>query len=60
VFTREELLRGVWGYPGMTPGRTLDSHCCRLRRKLATADGSSFVQNIWGIGYRLADPAILD
>jgi DNA-binding response OmpR family regulator len=60
VFTREELLRGVWGYPGMTPSRTLDSHCCRLRRKLATADGSSFVQNIWGIGYRLADPAILD
>ena len=37
VFTREELLRDVWGYrsPGRT--RTLDSHASRLRR---TCSGS--------------------
>ncbi len=54
VFTRDELLRGVWGYllPGTT--RTLDSHASRLRRKL-TRGGSAFVVNVWGVGYRLID-----
>ncbi len=32
VFTREELLREVWGY--RTPSRTVESHACRLRRRL--------------------------
>src|SRR5207247_2117886 len=34
-FTRELLLRDVWGYPGFAPTRTLESHASRLRRKLA-------------------------
>ena len=34
--------------------RTLDSHACRLRRKLALA-GDRFVINVWGVGYRLID-----
>ena len=34
--------------------RTLDSHACRLRRKLAVA-GDRFVINVWGVGYRLID-----
>ena len=54
VYTREELLREVWGFrsPGHT--RTLDSHASRLRRKLQ-AGGHHFVLNVWGVGYRLAD-----
>ncbi len=54
VFTREELLRDVWGYqsPGMT--RTLDSHACRLRVKLRSR-GTAFLVNVWGVGYRLMD-----
>lgn len=54
VYTRDELLREVWGFqaPGQT--RTLDSHASRLRRKLA-AGGHRFVLNVWGIGYRLAE-----
>jgi DNA-binding response OmpR family regulator len=51
VYTKSELLRDVWGFraPGAT--RTLDSHACRLRRKL----GGAFVVNVWGVGYRLVD-----
>jgi DNA-binding response OmpR family regulator len=54
VFTKEELLRDVWGYrsPGKT--RTLDSHASRLRRKL-DPEHSRYVVNCWGIGYRLLD-----
>jgi DNA-binding response OmpR family regulator len=54
VFSKEELLRDVWGYrsPGRT--RTLDSHASRLRRKL-DPEHSRYVVNCWGIGYRLID-----
>jgi DNA-binding response OmpR family regulator len=54
VFTREELLRGVWGFQSVVPTRTLDSHASRLRKKLTTGD-SEFVVNVWGVGYRLVD-----
>lgn len=54
VLTKEELLRTVWGYRSLGTTRTLDSHACRLRRKLA-ADGDRFVINVWGVGYRLVD-----
>ena len=54
VFTKAELLRTVWGQRTVGTTRTLDSHACRLRRKLG-ADGGRFVVNVWGVGYRLVD-----
>ena len=54
VFTREELLRGVWGFRTIGLTRTLDSHAFRLRKKLNAA-GDGFVVNVWGVGYRLMD-----
>jgi DNA-binding response OmpR family regulator len=58
VWTKEELLRSIWGFRSMGTTRTLDSHACRLRHKLAT-HGDRFVVNVWGVGYRLVDgPAV--
>jgi DNA-binding response OmpR family regulator len=54
VFTKEELLRDVWGFKLMGSTRTLDSHASRLRRKLP-ASGRRWIVNVWGIGYRLTD-----
>jgi DNA-binding response OmpR family regulator len=54
VFTKEELLRDVWGFRSMGRTRTLDSHASRLRRKLDPQSGS-YVINVWGIGYRLVE-----
>jgi DNA-binding response OmpR family regulator len=54
VFTREELLRGVWGFRALGTTRTLDSHASRLRKKL-NATGEMFIVNVWGVGYRLMD-----
>jgi DNA-binding response OmpR family regulator len=54
VYTKEELLRDVWGFRSMGSTRTLDSHACRLRHKLGRA-GDRFVVNVWGVGYRLVD-----
>jgi DNA-binding response OmpR family regulator len=57
VFTKEELLRDVWGFRGKATTRTLDSHACRLRAKLG---GHPWLNNVWGIGYRLVPaPAAL-
>jgi DNA-binding response OmpR family regulator len=57
VFTKEELLRDVWGFRALGTTRTLDSHACRLRQKLGRA-GDRFVINVWGVGYRLVDGAV--
>jgi len=54
VLTKAELLRDVWGFRSLGTTRTLDSHACRLRRKLSR-DGDRFVVNVWGVGYRLVD-----
>jgi DNA-binding response OmpR family regulator len=54
VFTKSELLRDVWGFRSLGTTRTLDSHACRLRRKLGER-GDRFVVNVWGVGYRLVD-----
>jgi DNA-binding response OmpR family regulator len=53
VFTKQELLRIVWHTDFVGSSRTLDSHACRLRSKLRDA-GSRCVENVWGVGYRLA------
>jgi DNA-binding response OmpR family regulator len=53
VFSKEELLREVWG-PRLRAGqtRTLDSHASRLRRKL-DPEAARYIINCWGIGYSL-------
>ena len=47
VHAKQDLLRDVWGYGDPRATRTLDSHACRLRRKLS-AQGDAFVVNVWG------------
>jgi hypothetical protein len=47
VFTKDELLRSIWGFRTLGSTRTLDSHACRLRHKLGRF-GDRFVVNVWG------------
>jgi DNA-binding response OmpR family regulator len=53
VYTRERLLREVWGYRDGTGSRTVDSHIRGLRRKL----GPRVVRTVHGVGYALAEQA---
>jgi DNA-binding response OmpR family regulator len=53
VFTREQLLRDVWGYRSVAPTRTLESHASRVRCKLAAAGLEGWIVNLWGVGYKL-------
>ncbi|MGH3009732.1 MAG: response regulator transcription factor [Gaiellaceae bacterium] len=58
VFTREQLLRDVWGFRTYVPTRTLESHASRIRRKLAAAGLPGWVVNVWGVGYKLRLPPL--
>ena len=49
VFTREELLAGVWGYASAAGTRTVDVHVAQVRAKLGVA--ASLIRTVRGIGY---------
>jgi DNA-binding response OmpR family regulator len=55
VWTKPELLRDVWGYAAIGATRTIDAHASRLRKKLS-GGSRRYVQNVRGVGYRLAEP----
>ena len=57
VWTKDELLREVWGFRAMGRTRTLDSHASRVRRRIAELTDTPYVLNQWGVGYRLMLPA---
>jgi DNA-binding response OmpR family regulator len=59
VFTREELLRHVWGYDFYGGTRTVDVHVRRLRAKLG-AEHEALIQTVRGVGYRVAEPRASD
>lgn len=56
AYSREELLKIVWGadYPG--DGRTVDVHIRRLREKIEpTPSEPKYIQTKWGVGYYLGE-----
>jgi two-component system response regulator ResD len=52
VFSRDELLRKVWGYDYLGETRTVDVHVRRLRVKLG--EGNHVIETVTGAGYKLA------
>jgi DNA-binding response OmpR family regulator len=52
VFSKNELLRDVWGYLSFGATRTVDAHACRLRKKLG---GRRWIVSVRGVGYRLVE-----
>ncbi|MGL5086072.1 MAG: response regulator transcription factor [Clostridium sp.] len=52
VYTREQLLDGIWGYDFLGDTRTIDVHITRLRQKLK---GSINLETVFGVGYALKE-----
>ncbi len=58
VFSREALMEQVWGSDRVVDDRSIDSLVSRLRRKLEKDPSRpSYLQTVWGAGYRLAEPS---
>lgn len=55
TLTRDELLEKALGYAYEGLGRALDTHIRNLRRKIEPdAENPTYIQTIYGVGYRLA------
>ena len=54
VVTRERLLAEVWGWPGASGTRTVDSHVKGLRAKI----GADRIRTVHGVGYALEDGSV--
>jgi DNA-binding response OmpR family regulator len=54
VFSKHELARCIWR--GHVGERTVDSHVCRLRTRLANAGANGLLVNKWGQGWSLTTP----
>jgi two-component system response regulator ResD len=53
VYTREHLLRDVWGYDYYGDDSTVTVHVRRLREKLEIDPAKPrYVTTVWGVGYR--------
>ena len=56
AYSREQILRDVWGYDFIGDGRTIDAHIKRLRQKLGTKrDRSWRISTVWGVGYKFEE-----
>lgn len=53
AFSRETLLRHVWGWDYGGGSRTVDMHVLTLRQKLG--DYADLIETVRGVGYRLLD-----
>ncbi len=54
VFSRDQLMNGVWGYASALDTGTVTVHVRRLREKIETDPSSPrHLQTMWGVGYRL-------
>lgn len=52
AYSRDEILRNVWGYDYIGGTRTVDVHVRRLRAKIEGA--RTFIDTVHGVGYRFA------
>ena len=56
VFTREELLEEVWGYPHSSDNRLVNVHIQRLRSKIERdPENPQIVLTVRGVGYKTGD-----
>jgi DNA-binding response OmpR family regulator len=58
VFTRSQLLDAIHGVAFESYERAIDAHVKNVRRKLdPVTAGSRRIETVYGVGYRLAEPA---
>jgi DNA-binding response OmpR family regulator len=55
VFSRQQLMDGVWGYEAAYDTGTVTVHIRRLREKIeADAARPRWIETVWGVGYRFS------
>lgn len=56
IFSREQIMNGIYDDHRVVSGRTIDSHVKKIRRKLlAAAPERDIIHSVYGVGYKLED-----
>ncbi len=59
VFSREQILDGVWGREVYCDERTVDVHIGRLRKAINSGTGTDLIRTVRGFGYSLSEKPFL-
>lgn len=58
---KEAIVAGIYALEGDEPdSKIIDVFICKVRRKLAKAGAPNLITTVWGVGYRLQDPAMAE
>ena len=53
AFSREELLKSIWGWEFFGESKNVDVHIRRLRKKIEDCSSNpKYIETVWGTGYR--------
>jgi DNA-binding response OmpR family regulator len=55
TLTRQHLMDDLYGGAASGVDRSVDSHIKNLRRKLESASGASYIETVYGVGYRFME-----
>jgi DNA-binding response OmpR family regulator len=59
LFSKDEMLREVWGHPEGAITRTIEYHVSSIRRKLRSCGIEGFIVNYRGHGYKFCEGVAL-
>jgi len=52
VFTKEQIYTEIWGYDKEGDSNIITEHVRRIRSKLGKYSKSTYIETVWGVGYR--------
>lgn len=55
VFTKQQIYEAVWGDAYAVEDKTITVHVSNIRSKLRPSGTDSYIQTVWGIGFKLAE-----
>lgn len=55
VFTKRELYREVWHEDAVIEEKAVNTHVSNIRTKLKGTGTESYIETVWGIGFKLAE-----
>lgn len=55
VFTKRELYEAVWREESFVEEKAISTHISNIRTKLKATGTDSYIETVWGIGFKLAD-----
>ena len=57
VFTKQQIYEAVWQEEYAVEDKTITVHISNIRAKLRPSGTDSYIQTVWGIGFKLAEEA---